>query len=279
MKDPEYLSLTVKLALKEDVGTGDITADLLPESRQAEAEVITRENAILCGTAWVDEVYRQIDPSVTITWLVEDGESVMPDQILCKLAGSARSLLTGERIALNFLQTLSGTATITHRFVQAMQNSNTQLLDTRKTIPGLRYAQKYAVLCGGGKNHRLGLYDAFLIKENHITACGSIRQAILLAREQHPDKKVEVEVENLAELVEALSCQPDIILLDNFDYDLMREAVKLTAGQSKLEVSGNVDEEHIHQIAATGVDFISVGALTKNVKAIDLSMRFLRSFD
>lgn len=271
----DYIKKLVAMAIEEDVATGDITADLIPSDRMVVAEIITREKAVLCGCLFVDEVYRQIDPTVQINWRVRDAQLLSSGQVLCRLEGSAKSLLTGERTALNFLQTLSGTATTTHRFVDRLKGSNTQLLDTRKTIPGLRYAQKYAVRCGGAKNHRMGLFDAFLIKENHILACGSIAQAIKIARQQHPDKQVEVEVESFIELQEALDHNADIILLDNFNIDMLQKAVEMTAGRSKLEVSGGITEEVLPQIAATGVDFISVGALTKHITAVDLSMRII----
>ncbi|MBA2654616.1 MAG: carboxylating nicotinate-nucleotide diphosphorylase [Gammaproteobacteria bacterium] len=274
MLNLEHVRRAVTLAIDEDVGTGDITAQLLQSNKIVAAEIITREAAVMCGAPWVEEVYRQLDPGITIKWLVEDGQKIAPTQLLCTLQGPATSLLTGERIALNFLQTLSGTATTTRRFVERLQHSKTQLLDTRKTIPGLRNAQKYAVQCGGGNNHRLGLYDAYLIKENHIIACGSITQAIDTAKVLHPGKTVEVEVENLTELEEALTAGADIVMLDNFEIASIDEAVKITKGRAKLEVSGNVTEERLPEIAATGVDFISVGSLTKHVRAVDLSMRF-----
>jgi nicotinate-nucleotide pyrophosphorylase (carboxylating) len=273
MLKTDYIQKIVSLAIEEDIGTGDITANLLPFDTYRDAVVITREAAILCGIDFFKEVYRQIDPRVVIDWQVREGQEITPHQVLCYLKGPVRSLLTGERTALNFLQTLSGTATTTRRFVDLLQGTDTQLLDTRKTIPGLRLAQKYAVKCGGGNNHRLGLYDAYLIKENHIAACGSIQQAIKAAREMNPDKILEIEVENLFEFKEALEEHADVILLDNFTLLQMQQAVKLNAKRSTLEVSGNVAEADIKKIAATGVDFISVGALTKHIKAIDLSMR------
>jgi nicotinate-nucleotide pyrophosphorylase (carboxylating) len=275
MVSSEEIRASVAIALAEDIGTGDISTNLL-QSKEVHAEIITREKAVICGQAWVEEVYRQLDSSLKISWLVKEGQYAMPDQVLSVLSGDVKSLLTGERTALNFLQMLSGTATLTRRYVTALKDTPTQLLDTRKTIPGLRHAQKYAVRCAGGQNHRLGLFDAFLIKENHIQACGSIQQAIMLAREMHPDKTIEVEVENLEELKEALEWGADIILLDNFDLSLIKQAVVFTAKRSKLEVSGNVAEDQLAQIAATGIDFISVGALTKHIKAIDLSMLIRR---
>ncbi len=271
----EVVSANVKAALQEDLaGQQDITAQLVPASKQAAAHVLTRESAVICGQAWVNEVFKQIDPKVKITWEHKDGDLVEPNDVIYKLEGNARSLLTGERTALNFLQMLSATATLTHKFVQKLAGTKAKLLDCRKTIPGLRLAQKYAVICGGGYNHRMGLYDAFLIKENHIRACGSITKAIAAARAIAPRKKVELEVENLADLIEAFQAKTDIIMLDNFSIDQMAEAVGLNQGQAKLEASGNIVLANIDQVAATGVDFISVGLLTKNVKAIDFSMQF-----
>lgn len=266
---------TVAFALKEDIGSGDITAQLIPVTQTAKARIITRENAVICGTEWVNEVFRQIDSSVTIHWHVADGDAVKPDQLLFELAGSARSLLTGERTALNFLQLLSGTATICKSYADIVAHTQVRLLDTRKTIPGLRTAQKYAVTCGGCHNHRIGLYDAFLIKENHIAACGGIPAAISAAREIAPGKPVEVEVESLAELEIALAGNADIIMLDNFSLADMKTGVELTAGRAKLEASGNVDASTLAGIAETGVDYISIGALTKHAQAVDLSMRFI----
>ncbi|MFT4918490.1 MAG: nicotinate-nucleotide pyrophosphorylase (carboxylating) [Zhongshania aliphaticivorans] len=265
---------TVAFALKEDIGSGDITAQLIPVTQTAKARIITRENAVICGTEWVNEVFRQIDSSVTIHWHVADGDAVKPDQLLFELTGSARSLLTGERTALNFLQLLSGTATICKSYADIVAHTQVRLLDTRKTIPGLRTAQKYAVTCGSCHNHRIGLYDAFLIKENHIAACGGIPAAISAAREIAPGKPVEVEVESLAELEIALAGNADIIMLDNFSLADMKTGVELTTGRAKLEASGNVDASTLAGIAETGVDYISIGALTKHAQAVDLSMRF-----
>ncbi len=265
---------TVAFALKEDIGSGDITAQLIPATQTAKARIITRENAVICGTEWVNEVFRQVDNSVTIQWHVKDGDSVIPDQLLFELNGSARSLLTGERTALNFLQLLSGTATICKSYADLVAHTQVRLLDTRKTIPGLRTAQKYAVSCGGCHNHRIGLYDAFLIKENHIAACGGIPAAISAAKEIAPGKPVEVEVESIAELEIALAGNADIIMLDNFSLADMKAGVALTAGRAKLEASGNVDTSTLAGIAETGVDYISIGALTKHARAVDLSMRF-----
>ncbi|KEY58134.1 carboxylating nicotinate-nucleotide diphosphorylase [Serratia sp. DD3] len=270
---------TVAQALREDLGgvidaERDITAQLLPADKQAEATVITREAGIFCGRRWLEEVFVQLGGQVNIIWLVEDGDLLIANQPLCQLTGPARILLTGERTALNFVQTLSGVATTTHHYVKLLQGTQTRLLDTRKTLPGLRSALKYAVLCGGGNNHRLGLSDAFLIKENHIIACGSIKNAIEQAFSLHADVPVEVEVESLDELQQALDAGADIVMLDNFSIEMMREAVALAQGRIQLEISGNVTEKTLRLFAETGVDYISVGALTKHVTALDLSMRF-----
>ena len=265
---------TVALALIEDIGSGDLTAALIPESTLAEATVISRENAVLCGAAWFDAVFQQLDPRISIGWQAADGDRIAPDQLLCTLRGPARPLLTGERTALNFLQLLSGVATLARRFADEVAGSGATILDTRKTLPGLRLAQKYAVRCGGCQNHRIGLFDAVLIKENHIMAAGSIHNAIVAARQRHPGVTIEVEVESLAELQEALVARPDIVMLDNFDVAAMVEAVKIAKHQVKLEASGNVNFNTVRQIAATGVDYISIGGLTKDVRAVDLSMRF-----
>lgn len=273
MNDQDAISTIVDLALKEDIGSGDITASLVPENLQATATVICRDQAIICGRAWFDACFERFDPEVKIDWQIKEPDSVSPDTLLCRLSGPARSLLTVERSALNFLQTLSAVATSTRAYVDVLGNSHTRILDTRKTLPGLRMAQKYAVACGGGKNHREGLYDALLIKENHIMAAGGISAAVQAGRKLHPDKTLEVETEDLAELQEALAAGADIIMLDNFDLGMITEAVTLNAGRAKLEVSGNVVLENIHELAATGVDYISIGALTKNIQAIDLSMR------
>ncbi len=264
----------VALALAEDVGSGDLTAALIPEHAQAEATVVSREVAILCGTTWFDAVFRQLDPSIAIDWRAADGDRVESEQLLCTLRGPARPLLTGERTALNFLQLLSGTATLARRYADAVSGTKAVILDTRKTLPGLRLAQKYAVRCGGCRNHRIGLFDAVLIKENHIMAAGSIGNAIATARRLHPGVTVEVEVENRAELEEALAVRPDIVMLDNFDLAAMAEAVRIVDGRVKLEASGNVNFDTVRGIAETGVDYISIGGLTKDVRAIDLSMRF-----
>ncbi|AHG21224.1 nicotinate-nucleotide pyrophosphorylase [Chania multitudinisentens RB-25] len=270
---------TVAQALREDLGgevdaERDITAQLLPADKQAEATIITREAGIFCGRRWLNEVFIQLGNQVTVEWLVEDGAPLAPNQLLCHLHGPARILLTGERTALNFVQTLSGVATAVSHYVKLLQGTQTRLLDTRKTLPGLRTALKYAVLCGGGNNHRLGLSDAFLIKENHIIASGSIKNAVEKAFWLHADVPVEVEVESLDELQQALDAGADIVMLDNFSVEMMRDAVALAQGQTQLEVSGNVTAETLREFAATGVDYISVGALTKHVTALDLSMRF-----
>ena len=273
----------VAQALREDLGgtvdaNNDITAKLLPENSRSHATVITRENGVFCGKRWVEEVFIQLaGDDVTIIWHVDDGDVINANQSLFELEGPSRVLLTGERTALNFVQTLSGVASKVRHYVELLEGTNTQLLDTRKTLPGLRSALKYAVLCGGGANHRLGLSDAFLIKENHIIASGSVRQAVEKASWLHPDAPVEVEVENLEELDEALKAGADIIMLDNFETEQMREAVKRTNGKALLEVSGNVTDKTLREFAETGVDFISVGALTKHVQALDLSMRFRSS--
>ena len=269
------IEANVRNALLEDVGTGDVTAELIPATNQAKAQIISRDEAVIAGSAWVNEVFAQVDPSVVVTWKVKDGECVKPNTVLFTLEGPARSLLTGERAALNFLQTLSGTATIAKSYADRVANTNVRLLDTRKTIPGLRLAQKYAVTCGGCYNHRIGLFDAFLIKENHILAAGGINNAISQARSNHPDKPVEVEVESFDELNQALEAGADIIMLDNFTPESMIEAVKHVNGRAKLEASGNITDETLLMYAETGVDYISIGALTKHCRAIDLSMRLL----
>lgn len=265
----------VAAALREDIGSGDLTAGLIPEGQGARARIITREAAVVAGTAWVDEVFRVLDPRVEVSWQVRDGDRVAADQVLFELQGPARALLTGERSALNFLQLLSGTATRCRHYADLVQTTSVKLLDTRKTLPGLRRAQKYAVTCGGCYNHRIGLFDAFLIKENHIAACGGIAQAVVTARQLAPGRPVEVEVENLHELEQALTAGADIVMLDELSVADMRTAVALTAGQAKLEASGGVNQDTLLNIAQTGVDYISIGTLTKDVKAIDLSMRVL----
>jgi len=265
-------SIDIKSFLEEDIGSGDITAAIIPETTHAYAEVLTREDIIISGQAWFDAVFKHLDTNVTINWLVSEGEAVKKNTVLCKVSGSARALLTGERTALNLLQLLSATATVARKYADAVADTGCKILDTRKTIPGLRDAQKYAVACGGCHNHRIGLYDGVLIKENHIMAAGSITKAIQKAREL-TSVTVEVEVESLSELLEALAAKPDRIMLDNFSLADLRAAVKLSAGAVELEASGNIDLDNIHSIAQTGVDYISIGALTKHVKAVDLSMR------
>lgn len=267
------IETNVRRALAEDVGSGDITAQLIPAERLAHAAVITREAAVISGTSWVDAVFRQLDSRVAVHWQVTDGEQVAADRVLFHLEGPARSLLTGERAALNFLQTLSGVATRCRHYVSLVEGTGVRLLDTRKTVPGLRLAQKYAVTCGGCHNHRIGLYDAFLIKENHIAACGGITEAVEAAHRIAPGKPVEVEVENLDELEQALGAGADVIMLDELSLEDMRTAVTVTAGRAKLEASGGISDETLRAIAETGVDYISIGALTKHVRAIDLSMR------
>jgi nicotinate-nucleotide pyrophosphorylase (carboxylating) len=275
---PEDLSRTVARALEEDVGTGDLTAALVPADRDARATVITREPAVVCGRPWFDEVFRQIDPRVDIKWQADEGDFVDAGALLCRISGSARALLSGERAALNFLQTLSGTATAVRRWVEVVAGTRCRVLDTRKTLPGLRTAQKYAVRCGGGTNHRIGLYDGILIKENHILAAGSIAAAVAAARRSGAAVPVEVEVETIDELRQALDAHADMALLDEFGLDGLREAVALNLGHRngpmKLEASGSVTLETLRPIAETGVDFVSIGALTKHLRAIDLSMRF-----
>ncbi|OEY67791.1 carboxylating nicotinate-nucleotide diphosphorylase [Marinobacter sp. X15-166B] len=264
---------TVAHSLREDVGSGDITATLIPPHHTTSGQVITRDAAVIAGQEWVNEVFRQLDPAVTLEWHVQDGDRVEPGQTLFSCHGNARSLLTGERAALNWLQTLSGVATTCHHYAALVAHTPVRLLDTRKTLPGLRLAQKYAVTCGGCDNHRIGLWDAFLIKENHIATCGSIAQAISSARELFPGRPVEVETENMEELEQALASGADIIMLDEFSLPDMRHAVALAKGTSKLEASGGINETTLVQVAETGVDYISIGALTKDLKAVDLSMR------
>jgi len=275
---PPDLAEQVARALAEDIGSGDLTAALVPAGRSGRATVITREAAVLCGRPWFDEVFRQVDPAVRILWDVDEGADVAPAQRLCRLEGPARALLTGERTALNFLQTLSGTATATRRYVQLVAGLPCRILDTRKTLPGLRRAQKYAVRCAGGSNHRMGLYDGILVKENHIMAAGSIAAAVGTAQAAGASVPVEVEVETLDELRQALDAGADMALLDEFSLDDLRAAVAMNRahprGPMKLEASGNVTFESLRGIAETGVDFISIGSLTKHVRAVDLSMRF-----
>ena len=274
MINPAYVEAMVKQALAEDVGSGDVTASLIPAGTQASARVISRDAGVLCGAAFVDEVFVQLDSALVVDWHTKDGDTINEKDLLFTVSGDARAILTGERTALNFLQLLSGTATRAHQFAQRVEGTGVRLLDTRKTIPGLRLAQKYAVHCGGCHNHRIGLYDAYLIKENHIEASGGIAHAVSAAREATPDIPVEVEVETLDELRLALDAGADRIMLDNFDLDSLREAVTITDGNAELEASGNVSETTLEAIASTGVDFISIGALTKSVTPLDLSMRF-----
>ena len=274
---PPDLSAQVARSLSEDIGAGDVTAALIPADTLARATLITRESMILCGSAWLTETFHQIDPQVTVEWRARERDALKADAVLCEIRGRARSILTGERCALNFLQTLSGTATVTQRYVEAVSGTQCRILDTRKTLPGLRLAQKYAVRCGGGHNHRLGLYDRVLIKENHIVAAGSIPAAIRAGRRNSPGIAVEVEVETLQEFRVALAEAPDYIMLDEFILDDMRTAVReRNAANSKvlIEASGSVDLDSLTNVAATGVDFVSIGALTKHLRAIDLSLRF-----
>jgi len=277
---PPDLAAQVARSLAEDIGSGDVTAALVAPGTQAVATLLTREAAVLCGTAWVDETFRQLDPAVRVTWRVGEGDKVEANTVLCDITGPARAILTGERTALNFLQTLSGTATATRRYVDAVAGTGCQILDTRKTLPGLRLAQKYAVRCAGGRNHRIGLYDMVLIKENHIVAAGGIAAALAQARALAPGIPVEIEVETLDEFRDALAARPDVILLDEFDDAAQRQAVALNraAGAAvKIEASGGVDLDTVRRIAATGVDYISVGSLTKHLHATDLSLRFTLS--
>jgi len=273
----DEIRANVRLALNEDIGSGDITASLVPAARKARARVISREAAVLCGRAWVDEVFRQLDPALVLHWQAEDGERIAPKQTLFSAEGNARALLSGERAALNFLQTLSAVATRARAHADLVEGTGVRLLDTRKTLPGLRLAQKYAVTCGGCHNHRIGLFDAFLIKENHIAACGGIKAAIAAARALAPQKPLEIEVENLHEFAEALAAGADIIMLDELSFDDMQKAVALNQslhqGRAKLEASGGVNPNNLRQMAETGVDYISIGSLTKDIKAVDLSMR------
>ena len=272
---PADLASVVRRALNEDLGPGDLTTGLLPDNEARRAAVLVREAAILCGSAWFDETFKQLDERVEIDWRVRDGAALAPGQIVCALSGPAQTLLSGERTALNFLQLLSGTATLVRQYADALKGSKTRLLDTRKTLPGLRSAQRYAVSCGGGSNHRMGLYDAILLKENHIQAIGSVAQAVKRAKTLR--RRIEIEVESEAELQEAITAGADVALLDNFSLPQIRRAVQVSKGRVLLEVSGNVEKDSLAAIAATGVDFISVGALTKNVRAIDFSLRLEES--
>ncbi|HQW82354.1 MAG: carboxylating nicotinate-nucleotide diphosphorylase [Rhodanobacteraceae bacterium] len=274
--EASVIEVDVRRALAEDIGDGDLTARLLPPEQRCEAEIITRNDMVLCGRDWADACFRALDPSVTIEWLHADGARLSADTRLCRIEGAARGIVSAERSALNFLQTLSGTATTTRRYADALAHSKTRVLDTRKTLPGLRMAQKYAVRCGGGMNHRVGLFDAILIKENHIAAAGSIAAVIANARKIAGKYMVEVEVESLHEFDSALAAGPDRIMLDELSDADVREAVRRNGGRVELEVSGGVSFERLDEIAALGVDFVSVGALTKHLRAIDLSLRVLR---
>ena len=276
MLTQQYIQQLVDIALKEDIGSGDITAELVRSDTNARAVVVSRETGVLCGSTFVDAVFSMLDAEINIDWFKSDGDLLEPDDTLFTVSGNARKILTGERTALNFLQLLSGTATLAFRFANSVEGTSVRLLDTRKTIPGLRLAQKYAVTCGGCHNHRIGLYDAFLIKENHIEACGGIADAINAARKSAPGKTVEIEVETLNELQLALAANPDRIMLDNFSEAMLREAVAANAGRCELEASGNITELNLRSIAETGIDFISIGALTKRVEPLDLSMRLER---
>ena len=264
----------VKSALEEDIGARDLTASLIPEQQEAQATIICREVAVICGIPWFEACFHEVDPTVRINWLVQEGDQVAANQTLCRITGKARALLTAERCALNFLQMLSGTATVTHQYVEAIAGTNSRILDTRKTLPGHRLAQKYAVTVGGGMNQRIGLYDGILIKENHIAAAGSIENVLVAARNIGRDVPIQIEVESLAELTQALDAGAKMILLDNFSLADLRSAVELNAGRAILEASGGITIENVREIALTGVDRISIGSLTKNLNAIDLSMRF-----
>ncbi len=270
---PNDLIDVVQRALVEDIGSGDINAQLVSIEKTAIAQVICRESAVICGIAWFNEVFQQLDKTIQIEWQVQDGDRLTANQLICQLKGNVRTLLSGERTALNFLQLLSGTATTTKRYITLIQHTHAQILDTRKTIPNLRSAQKYAVRCGGGQNHRMGLYDAFLIKENHIIAAGSITQVVEVARQISPHLLIEVEVENLTQIEESLTIGVKRLLLDNFDLSLLKSAVALVQGRAKLEASGGITEDTIKAIAETGIDYISIGMMTKDVKAVDFSMR------
>lgn len=267
----------VRLALEEDIGSGDLTAQLVPADQVATATVISREEAVLCGSAWFEACFRLLDKNIHIQWHAEEGARIHPNQMLCQISGNARTMLTAERCALNFLQTLSGVATVTRRYVDAIAGTSAAVLDTRKTLPGLRLAQKYAVTVGGGKNQRIGLYDGILIKENHIAAAGGIRLALAAAQKTGGTVPIQIEVESLEQLQTALDAGANLILLDNFPPELMREAVILTADRAQLEASGNITLDNVRTVAETGVQRISIGSLTKNVKALDLSMRIKTS--
>ncbi len=275
LPDRELIREDVRRALAEDVGGGDLTAALIPSRNQLQARLVCRQQAVLSGTAWVDEVFLQVDRSVDLQWHLADGDCLQENSLVCTMQGAAASILTAERTGLNFLQTLSGTATLAASYVEAVQGTAVNILDTRKTVPGLRLAQKYAVSCGGGANHRMGLYDAVLIKENHIAAAGSIPAVLKQARSLYPEAPIEIEVENPDELETALKAGARWVLLDNFSLQQLHEAVALNQGRARLEASGGVDLQTVRAIAATGVDDISVGALTKNLQAVDFSLLFI----
>ena len=274
MRLPQNIQNDVKRVLQEDVGNGDISAQLIDQDAVLEMNLLVREDAVLCGSAWFDEVFRQCDRAIKIKWSAGDGDRVKANTNLCTLSGLARALLSAERSALNFLQTLSGTATITRQYVDRISDTNCRILDTRKTIPQLRLAQKYAVVCGGGTNHRIGLFDAYLIKENHLAACGSIKAAVELGRTLHPERFLEVEVEDLDQLQQVIDAQADRALLDNFTVEKLKQAVTLNDRRIELEASGNITDENLLAFARTGIDFISIGALTKHLQAIDFSLRY-----
>ncbi len=270
----EVIEKNVRASLEEDIGDGDITASLISSQEQAHAIVLVRESAVLSGSLWFQKVFETLDPKIKVKWRFKDGDTIQAGDIVCEVIGSARTILTGERTALNFLQTLSGTATKTHRFVKALEHSTTKILDTRKTLPGLRLAQKYAVLCGGGYNHRMGLYDAILIKENHILACGSIVKAVAQAKRSNPAMRVEVEVESIEELQEAVDAEADMVLLDNFSLDNVKKAIAIVDNSLLIELSGGMDLDKVAELKDLGADFISIGTLTKDIHATDFSMRF-----
>lgn len=270
-----FIEPSVIAALDEDLGTGDITAQLIPQETLLDVALLCREDAILCGREWFELSFLTLNPDISIQWRAEDGEQLSANQTVCSLRGHARSILSAERTALNFIQTLSATATVTRQYTNLISHTQCRILDTRKTIPNLRLAQKYAVRCGGGKNHRTGLYDAYLLKENHLAACGDMATAVTRARQLEPDRLLEVEVESLLELEQAIACQVDRVLLDNFSLDMLREAVKINNGRLQLEASGDITLQNIVDVANTGVDFISTGAITKHVRAIDFSLRFI----
>ena len=271
----QHIIRDIELALQEDIGGGDISAELIDKDKQLTTRLLVREDATLCGTAWFDEAFKQCDSRIQLEWQAQDGDRVSADSVLCQVSGPARAILTAERTALNFLQTLSGTATTTRYYADKIKQTKCRILDTRKTIPHLRLAQKYAVECGGGMNHRIGLFDAYLIKENHLAACGNIQQAVERGRALHPDRLLEVEVETIEQLQQAIAAKVDRALIDNFSIDEMKQAVEITANQIQLEASGNITDDTLINIANTGVDFISIGALTKHLRAVDFSLRYL----